>query len=148
MDKFDKKIVIGLHSLMPAPIWTEAHQPPSQNLYGCVKAWKSLTLITQYDKVAAFDVALEVLDRWSQDIRTESVAMEALWDSPRLTELNESLQKLNKQVEQEILGGMKTFSNDGTAPPSYAAWNDGAQAELPADLQASLKAQERALREN
>lgn len=148
MSIIDKKIVIGLHSLLPAPIWTEAHQAPSANLYGCVKSWKSLTLITQYDKVDAFNIALEVLDRWSQDPRTESTAMEALWNSPRISELNESIAKLNGAIEQEILGGIKTFKNDGNAPPSYAAWNDQAQAALPEDLVRNLEAQAKALKEN
>lgn len=138
----ERKVVIGLHGSAPAPIWTDPHEAPSPTLLGCVGRWTQLTRLTQYDKLPAFGLAIEVLNRWSEDTRSERAAMKALWRSPRLSQLNESISSLEQARMEELRGRMRQPSSD--RPPNIA-WNEGAWAPLPADLQKQLAAEEAAL---
>jgi hypothetical protein len=99
--------------------------------------------LTQYDKLPALNLALEVLGGWSEDIRSERAAMNALWHSPRLSQLNDSIEKLENARLEELRGQMRQPISNG--PPPAMAWNEGAWAPLPADLQKQLAAQEAAL---
>jgi hypothetical protein len=139
----ERKVVIGMHGHAPAPMWTEPHDTPSPTLLGCVGRWTQLTRLTQYDKLPAFGLALEVLARWSEDIRSERAAMQALWQSPRLSQLNESTLKLGAARMEELQGQMRQPIGNG--PPPLMAWNEGAWAPLPADLQRQLAAEDAAL---
>lgn len=138
----ERKVVIGLHGSAPAPIWTEPHEAPAPALLGCVCRWTQLTRLTQYDKLPAFGLAIEVLNRWSEDIRSERAAMKALWQSPRLSQLNESISSLEKALIEELGGQIRRPSSD--RPPNIA-WNEGAWAPLPEDLQKQLAAEEAAV---
>lgn len=138
----ERKVVIGLHGSGPAPIWTEPHASPSPTLLGCVGRWTQLTRLTQYDKLPAFGLALEVLNRWSEDIRSERAAMDALWRSPRLSLLNASIASLEQARIEELRGQLRAPSSE--RPPNVA-WNEGAWAPLPEDLQKQLAAEEAAL---
>lgn len=141
--KIFKKIVLGTHTHVPAPVWNEPHQAPAKNLYGCSSRWRQLINLTPYDKVDAFNAVLQVFETWSQDIRSEGLAMKALWESPTLQTLEENSKQLLQQRIDEIQGRFKTYQ--GNTPPPSMSWGEGNWAPLPDDLQKQLKAQEQAL---
>ena len=136
-------MLLGMHATVPAPVWAEAHGAPATHLLGCVNRWRQLTRVTQYDKLPTFDIALNILEAWSEDSRLGKSAMNALWQSPRHSDLMASLEDLHQTQLAEIQGRARVYS--GNSPPAAIPWNDGAWAPLPADLVKQLADQDAAL---
>jgi hypothetical protein len=136
-------VVFGTLALNPAPVWSEPHKSPDKHLFGCINKWKQLTRITQYDKLPAFDIAINILESWSEDSRLSKEAMLALWSSPKHSSLMTAIHQLTQAQINAIQGQSRTYAS--SSPPANIPWNDGNWAPLPDDLVKQLQAQEQAL---
>lgn len=139
----NKKVIIGMHSINPAPVWNEPHAAPEKHLYGCVKKWQQLSRLTEYDKLESFNVVLNIFEAWAEDSKIGKSVMNSLWNSNKYSELQTSLQDLKNNRLNSIIGSSRNYM--GSSPPRDIPWNDSNWAPLPSDLVAQLQAQRDAL---